>query len=412
MANNDPAEYANELRRANQTVDDTNTMSRKKIAVIQPIMIPGGGTEAVTAWTIEALKNDWDVTLITFSDIDASTLNQYYGTEFTGNDFAIARPRQLPLLSRTNRFLMLKDHLMMRYCKSVRDKFDLFIGAGGSPMDFGNRGMQFIHLGPDSTVVKVLQKDERLSSWYWMGKSAFTRLCENISGWTDEALERNLSMPNSEHTAEVAVQTYGIKKYQVMYPPVGKPNTPTPWAERENGFLCIARIVPPKRIHEVIEIIRRVRESGYDLSLQIVGRSDDDEYLDQIMDLQRKHSAWISINGGLPRAELLSLMNRHKYGINGALDEHFGIAVAELVKSGSIVFVPNGGGQTEIVGAPELIYDGVDDAVAKIIAVVSEENAQQIALEKMAQQGDIFSIEAFCNKMRRTVQDFLQPVAR
>ena len=130
------------------------------------------------------------------------------------------------------------------------------------------------------------------------------------------------------------------------------------------------------------------------------------------MDLQRKHSAWISINGGLPRAELLSLMNRHKYGINGALDEHFGIAVAELVKSGSIVFVPNGGGQKEIVGAPELIYDGVDDAVAKIIAVVSEENAQQIALEKMAHQGDIFSIEAFCNKMRRTVQDFLQPVAR
>ena len=85
-------------------------MSLNKIAVIQPTMSPGGGTEAVTAWTIEALKDDWDVTLITFSDIDASILNQYYGTEFTGTDFTIDIPRQLPLLARTNRFLMLKDH--------------------------------------------------------------------------------------------------------------------------------------------------------------------------------------------------------------------------------------------------------------------------------------------------------------
>ena len=386
-------------------------MSRKKIAVVQPVMIPGGGTEAVTAWTIEALKNEWDVTLITFSEIDADTLNRYYGTQFAADDFAIARPGRLPLLFKTNRLLMLKDHLMMRYCKSVRRNFDLFIGAGGSPMDFGDRGMQFIHLGPDSTLVKVLRRDQRLTGWYQLGKRSFTRLCEAISGWTDEALERNLSMPNSEHTAEVAVQAFGISKYEVMYPPVGQPDTPTPWAERENGFLCIARIVPPKRIHEVIEIIRQVRDNGFELSLQIVGRSDDDEYYGQIMDLQKQHSSWISVDGGLPRSELVALMNRYKYGINGALDEHFGIAVAELVKSGSIVFVPNGGGQTEIVGTPELIYDSVEDAVAKITAVLSEEKAQQKALDRMAQQGDIFSIEAFCSKMQRTVQKFLQPVA-
>ncbi len=306
---------------------------------------------------------------------------------------------------------MLKDHLMMRYCKSVRHKFDLFIGAGGSPMDFGSPGMQFIHLGPDSTVVKVLRQDPRLSGRYLLAKRSITRLCKVISGWSDEALEKNLSMPNSEHTAAVAVQAYGIKDYEVMYPPVGQPPTATPWAKRENGCLCIARIVPPKRIHEVIEIVRRVRENGFELSLKLIGRSDDHEYFGQIRELQRQHSSWLSLDGGLPREELLSLMDRYKYGINGALDEHFGIAVAELVKAGSIVFVPNGGGQTEIVGMPELIYDDVDDAVAKITAVLSDEQAQQAALEKLAQQSKIFSTETFCQHMQQTVRDFLHSAA-
>ena len=102
-------------------------------------------------------------------------------------------------------------------------------------------------------------------------------------------------------------------------------------------------------------------------------------------------------------------MDRYKYGINGALDEHFGIAVAELVKAGSIVFVPNGGGQTEIVGMPELIYDDVDDAVAKITAVLSGNRAQQAALEKLSQQSKIFSTETFCQHMQQTVREFLHP---
>ena len=104
---------------------------------------------------------------------------------------------------------------------------------------------------------------------------------------------------------------------------------------------------------------------------------------------------------------MLSLMDRFKYGINGALDEHFGIAVAELVKAGSIVFVPNGGGQTEIVGMPELIYDGVDDAVSKITAVLSDEQIQRDSLERLAQQADIFSTDTFCQKMQQTVQNFI-----
>ena len=53
-------------------------MSRKRVAIVEPDVLPGGGTEAVASWGMEALKNDYDVTLITFSQIDVNILNQYY----------------------------------------------------------------------------------------------------------------------------------------------------------------------------------------------------------------------------------------------------------------------------------------------------------------------------------------------
>ena len=43
-------------------------------------------------------------------------------------------------------------------------------------------------------------------------------------------------------------------------------------------------------------------------------------------------------------------MATHRYGIHGMREEHFGMAPAEMARAGAIVWVPRGGGQTEIVG--------------------------------------------------------------
>ena len=43
-------------------------------------------------------------------------------------------------------------------------------------------------------------------------------------------------------------------------------------------------------------------------------------------------------------------MASHRYGIHGMREEHFGMAPAEMVRAGVIVWVPRGGGQMEIVG--------------------------------------------------------------
>ena len=367
-------------------------------------MVPGGGTEGVTAWMVEALKSEYDVALITFSDVSGDLLNRFYATELSEDQFTVIRPWFPPGLKRTRRLSLLKDHLMMRYCKSARPKFDLFIGSG--PMDFGCPAVQYIALGPDSTLVKILSHDPELSNAYYLAKRSIKRLCELVSGFSNQSMIENTSLVNSKRTGKVADEVFGIKNYEVVYPPAIAPPSGTPWHARADGFLCISRSEPYKLIDQIIHILTRVREKGVDVSLQIVGRSDDPSYYRQIEQLREQNSSWIFLDAGLARTELFSLMNRHKYGINGALDEHFGMAVAEMVKAGCIVFVPNGGGQTEIVDTPELIYESADDAVDKITRVLSEDGLQKRLLDRMDQQGKIFSTQAFCGSMRRVVHQF------
>ena len=92
-------------------------MSIRRVAIVQPSISLGGGTEAVTAWAIEALKRECQVSLITFSRVVPDDLNHFYGTDLHEDEFSIIRPGLPRLLLGTKRFSLLKDHLMMRYCK-------------------------------------------------------------------------------------------------------------------------------------------------------------------------------------------------------------------------------------------------------------------------------------------------------
>lgn len=382
--------------------------TKKRIAILQPTIIPGGGTEAVTAWTIEALKAQYSVTLLSFSKVDSNSLNNFYGTQLKPDEYVVIRPYLFPFLRWTNRFAVLKDHLMMRYCKSVTADFDLFFGVGGG-MDYGRRGIQYGAYAPASTVMKVLSKNIKIPAWYYLLKKSVMLMCESLSNFSAESLKSNITLAASEWTGQRMAEMYPNLEYKVLYPPVNGPITRTPWGDREEGFLCIARIVPGKMIDQAIEILKRVREKGFPVSIHIVGRPDNPSYFNHIQELQRKNSSWVFIHGILPKDELFSLMDRHKYGINAAMDEPFGIAVAEMVGAGAIVFVSDRGGHTEIVESPKLIYRDVDDAVNKIIEVLEKESMQKDLLGTLDGQREMFSTQAFCNGIRNVVDNFFSP---
>ena len=101
-------------------------------------------------------------------------------------------------------------------------------------------------------------------------------------------------------------------------------------------------------------------------------------------------------------------MAGHKYGLSGRENEPFGIGVAELAKAGCIVFVPNGGGQTEIADHPALIYENDDDAVRKIETVLTDSNLRASLRTHLAVGAQRFSVESFQVQIRQVVEAFLR----
>ena len=383
----------------------------KRVALAQSNIIPGGGTEAVTAWIIQSLKKEYEVTLFTYSQVDVSEFNRYYGTSIDASEFTLVKVPLPPFFMATRRLSILKDHLLMRYCKARRDKFDLFISPGGV-MDFGERSVQYVGLGPDSTLIKVMDNSADSKAGYIRLKRWFMAACERLSRYSEESTKHNVTIAPSIWAGNIIERVFGIPDYKVVYPPVSASQDEdvpdTSWESRINGFLCVARLVPEKKIENVIGVLKLVREAGFDISLRIVGRQDDPAYAQDIRRMCEDNGDWVTLDDVLERRELLPLMTQYRYGIHGALDEPFGIAVAELVKFGCIVFVPNGGGQIEIVESPQLTFDDLEDGAKKISAVLESPSLQSELLDHLHKHTQVFSVEAFCESTLELVEEVLR----
>ena len=176
---------------------------------------------------------------------------------------------------------------------------------------------------------------------------------------------------NSEWTGELVRRLYPGIETRVLHPPVAGRFPAVDWNEREDGVVVLGRISSEKRVDLSIEIVRRVRERGYPLRLHVIGSADDRATYRQVKSLMRRHSDWIALHEDISREELVALMSRQRYGLHAMTEEHYGTAVAEMVVAGLVVFVPDGGGQREIVDClPDLLWRTPEEAVERFVAVL------------------------------------------
>ena len=83
------------------------------------------------------------------------------------------------------------------------------------------------------------------------------------------------------------------------------------------------------------------------------------------------------------------------------------MAPAEMVRAGMIVWVPNGGGQVEIVGGePALVYDTEDGAVESMRRVIADAAEQSRLRELLARRGELFDEQRFMGEIQAVVADF------
>lgn len=378
-----------------------------RVLLVQPSIQPPGGGNGVAAWALQALAPAHEVTVLSWTKVDVDPVNRFFGTHLRPSDFRtllvprhwVGVPDHLPVPA-----TLVKLALIMRYTRRVSDGFDVIFGAYNET-DYGRRGIQYIHyptyLRPRPVV------DLR---WYHQATALalYYRLADGIAGFSMERLRANVTLVNSDWTGRHVQDFLGVNT-RTVYPPVVDPAPGIPWSDRSPNFLAVGRISPEKEYERLMRILSRVRRHHPELTLTIVGTWDRHarRYIDELTAHAASLGSWIGFRRDLSRDDLRRLMASHRYGIHGMREEHFGMAPAEMVRAGQIVWVPRGGGQTEIVGEePALTYDTEDEAVDTIARVLGDPVEQARLREALAARGPLFSTDRFVQELREVVDRF------
>ncbi len=384
---------------------------RRRVLLVQPSMQPPGGGNGVAAWMLQALVPEHDVTVLSWWPIDVDPINRFFGTSLRSGDFAtLLAPRRYRTAIDRLPFpaALLRSSLLMRYTRRVTADFDVIIGAHNET-DYGRRGIQYVHY---PTYLRP-RPDVDLRR-YHVGPmlDAYYHLADGVAGFSLDRMKSNVTLANSDWTAAKIKTSLGIDA-ETLYPPVARPSAPPEWSARRPGFVTMGRFSPEKDYERVIRILARVRAYASDVTLTVVGTVDraSRAYYNRLTSLAASLGGgdWITFRHDLSRDEVRGLIAANRYGIHGMREEHFGMAPAEMVAGGMIVWVPNGGGQVEIVGdAPLLRYDSEEQAAEQIARVISDAPEQRRLLAHLAQQSERFGTERFMASVRRVVSAFRQ----
>lgn len=392
--------------------------SHKKIhlAVGHPF-IGRGGSEAFVMWALESLKNNFDLTLITTNSVDFEDLNRCYGTNITSREINV-KMAPVPWFMK-NRDIMAawRGPFYAKFCRKIAKEFDLCI-SGYNLTDWGRTALHFIaDLVWDNTLRCTYDPVPGIGSRFvhrqGSVRSLYLALAHLIHP-TQRSLTDFFRDPsetivvNSRWTGKLINQKYNRDCLEVLYPPVAAEFIETTWEDKEFGFVSIGRIAPEKRVDTMIEILSRVRKAGFKIHFHIIGGLDNNPYSERVRNLVGQGSEWIHLEEHKAGRDKSELLRRHRFAIHGRPYEAFGISVAEFVKAGAIPFIPNTGGQTEIVPCQELQYANVDEAVGKIVNLLRNEGLQEKMRERLRQQAGLFKIEFFKAQFKEIVQGALE----
>ena len=285
-------------------------MSRKRVLFLQPGLEPHGGASAVAAWIVQALKDDFDLTVLTKAPVNWAPFNHYYGTSIRPEEVSILtlHPALRALLGlHPNPLNAHPTAFLMRMCRRIRHRYDLIICAASEEADLGGPGILYVHY---PYLAHIWQKYEDCG-----GRPLRQQLAALIrgkvrpfmisSGYSLDRMKQNRILVNSDWTGEIFRRSYGTPT-ETLYPPVTASPERLPWSERENAFVTIGRLTSPKRFEWIAGLIARLRQRHADLRLHVVGTREgafDPHYYQRLRRLERENSTWMRLHEDLSREE-------------------------------------------------------------------------------------------------------------
>jgi glycosyltransferase involved in cell wall biosynthesis len=387
---------------------------RGRLLFLSHEVAPYGGGAAVACWMLQALAaTDYEVVVLSWERPDFEVVDKKFGTTLAQYSFEIRTPGAFKrwMIERIpDDSHMQEVNYLLRVAKRMTGEFDAIVCSSSLESDLGEPAIEYIHYPYMGRKSQTLTGSGDMP---WRKKipallAGRVRPWMIISGYSFDRMRENLHLTNSFWTRDVIAREFAMES-EVVYPPAPGDYSPVDWSERENGFITIGMFEPLKRFDWIIETLAEVRRVEPSVRLHICGaRSGWPKYVEKLQAMAREHGPWVQIHINLSNSEMSQLACWQKYGIHAKLEEHFGIAPAQIARAGCIPFVHATGGQVEIVDSdPRLCYSTRDEAVAKILEIFRDPAAQEELRHTVRRRSERFSSETFMSNIQSHVESFI-----
>ena len=173
-------------------------------------------------------------------------------------------------------------------------------------------------------------------------------------------------------------------------------------------MVCIGRIIPEKRVTEIIDIVARARRfANCDIRLGIAGQLTPQTSYTKTIETIASEREWIKLVGALYGEEKERFLLSGTYAIHTRRDEEFGIAVAEYIKAGLIPVVPDEGGTPEVVDSPALTYHTNEDAAQILANLIADADFRERERVHCAERAKFFSREAYLERQHELLNGII-----
>lgn len=191
----------------------------------------------------------------------------------------------------------------------------------------------------------------------------------------------------------------------VLYPPVLNSGCGT--RVKEDMVITIGRIAPDKRIEDAVRIMEAVHDRYPKASLHVIGLPYNGDYLRRVRAMA-KHVEFI-----LDASEEVkwSYLCRAKVLLHMAINEHFGLVVAEAQAAGAVPVVhKSGGAWSDVVeyGRYGLGYLTNDEAADAVIKLLTNDDLFNALSSRARQHSRLFTYDSFKVRLMKYVNALIR----
>lgn len=370
-----------------------------KIAIYtENLLLNSGGAEVYALKLADALSYNHSVTIITryVDKIDVKSIYHKYNSKIFPTiqlKRCVYKSSIMELLSRIFFWYKLKY-------KIERNKYDYYINTSCNRM-MGVTKTYSIHLihFPVQPYSKVFKK--------FIGKYLDNKYKKSYKQfWT-----------NSRFTESYLRKWWGLESI-VVNPPIDmKRINEEEIKKKQNTIIMVGRLVPDKKIKELVELFLSIKTSLTGFELIIVGNQDSNylEYYYQLKEFANQNDC-IKILTDVSYNVLVSEYKRAKIFWHGKgfdvdennplLMEHFGMTTVEAMANGCVPVVINKAGQKEIVEnkISGYLWDDLEQLKEFTLSLSNDEIKLEEFSKNAIKRSESFLMPAFSEKINSLIK--------